>query len=180
MNRSVLLARIRIVPLCAALFTRSLGQAAVRTYIFVLLLRSGSLQDGLALIFLWLCLGALPAFAMAPLIGALAGSPYRRATMIGATLIAVAVIGVFALQGNQALWPVVLGVFAIEGAFFAACRQTLAPVAAREARVSLPRLLALILLAVAGGELTGLAVVLQAYNPLAKVDGASGAVVTGI
>src|SRR5947209_14877945 len=151
-------ARVRLVPLCAAVFARSAGQGAVRAYVFILLLTGLFHDNVLGLVFGWLCLAALPAFALAPLAGALAGSPARRVTMIGATLLGLAAVGLCAAQGERGPWLGCLGVLTVEGAFFAAGRQTLAPIAARRADLWFPRVQALLLVAVAAGELTGLAI----------------------
>jgi acyl-[acyl-carrier-protein]-phospholipid O-acyltransferase / long-chain-fatty-acid--[acyl-carrier-protein] ligase len=177
MTSSIARARLRLLPLVAAVFARALGANAVRVFVFLSLIPPAGAFHPLSVIFLWLCMTAVPAFALAPLIGALASSKLRQATLILCTLIGLGVIGLGATQVGP--WESCLGVLAMEGAFFAAGRQTLVPIAARPAQVSFPRLQALLAGAVGAGALVGIGIGLR-FNPVAPVAGMPEPVLAGL
>lgn len=157
MNLSVNATRLRLTALWAAVFARAVGESAVITYAFIRH-SAGLGEKPIGLLFLVLGLTAVPALALAPLIGAVASSKARWRAMVAATLAGLCAIAWTSFdeyRTRQAFWYGCIGVLAFESAFFGACRFALIPEAARAARVSLPQLNGVFLVALSGGLLTG-------------------------
>lgn len=165
MNLSANVTRLRLVALWLAVFARAVGANAVITY--AVLRYSYALgTPSLGFLFLVVGLTAIPAFALAPLVGALASSKLRWQTMVAATLgglIVIAWTSFDEYQSRQGFWYACIGVLAFEAAFFSACRFALIPEAARSARVSLPQLNGVFLVALAGGMLLGMWIGVEQY-----------------
>src|SRR5687767_6068807 len=114
MNVSVNATRFRLVALWVAVFARAFGANAVITYA-VLRYTNALGTPSLGFLFLVLGLTAVPAFALAPLIGAIASSRMRWQTMVAATLGGLAVIAWTSFdeyQTHQGFWYGCIGVLA--------------------------------------------------------------------
>ncbi len=142
MNLSANLSRLHLAAFVAAVFGRTLGHSAVSAFAIFSQGPVGP-EISIASLFLWLGLYAVPAFALAPLIGALASSHYRRLLMIASTLTGLAMIVAFP-YGSQLLgdryWVFCIAALACESACFRACAFAMLPEAARWARFPLPTL----------------------------------------
>ncbi|MCE9532850.1 MAG: 1-acyl-sn-glycerol-3-phosphate acyltransferase, partial [Planctomycetes bacterium] len=157
-NSSVSSARLRLLALWIAVLTRAIGGSAVLTYA-LLKASNGSREHTLGFLFTWLGLAAVPAFALAPLIGALACCRGRWMVMVLATLAGLGVIAWSSFEEyryGETFWPSCIAVIAFESAFFAGCRYSILPEAARTARFSLNQLFSLFTLALTTGMLVGL------------------------
>jgi 1-acyl-sn-glycerol-3-phosphate acyltransferase len=161
MNRSVDWARLRLTAFWIAVFARAFGENAVRAYA-VLRMNQGDIERMAGFVFLWLGLTAVPAFALAPLIGALASSRHRRSIMVLATLAGLAIIAWTSLDDyrnnfrtDASSWYSLIGVLAFESAFFSACRFAILPEAARRARLALPPVIGIFAFATVAGLVAG-------------------------
>jgi 1-acyl-sn-glycerol-3-phosphate acyltransferase len=166
MKSPVAAARLRLAALWVAVFGRALGEHAVRAYA-LMRVSNGWSEPTVGFLFLWLGLAAVPAFALAPLIGALASSRWRWPVMVLATfggLVAIAWSSYDEYRTGLTLWVVCAGLLAFESAFFSAGRFAIMPEAARSARVSLPQLNGLFLLGTAAGMLLGAWVGVRQFN----------------
>lgn len=165
MNPTASATRLRLLALWVAVFARALGENAVRTY--AVLRQDGLREPTLGMLFLWLGLAAVPAFALAPLIGALASSRGRRVVMVVATLAGLGAIAWSSLEEyrtGQTFWIGCAAVLACEAAFFSACRFAILPQASRDAHVPLPQLLGVFTVASAAGMLLGLWVGIEYFR----------------
>lgn len=172
MNSAVNSTRLRLVALWVAVFARAVGEYAVGAYA-VLRYSNGLTENTVGFLFLMLGLTAVPAFALAPLTGALACSKQRWRVMVLATMVglgAIAFTSFDEVRSRQAFWYGCIALLALEAAFFSACRFALIPEAARAARVSLPQLNGVFLVAMAGGMLLGLWIGVHQY-PRGKEPG---------
>jgi acyl-[acyl-carrier-protein]-phospholipid O-acyltransferase / long-chain-fatty-acid--[acyl-carrier-protein] ligase len=172
MNLSVNATRFRLAALWVAVFARAVGANAVITFA-ILHYTNVLAAPSFGLFFLVLGLSAVPAFALAPLIGAIASSKTRWPMMVATTLGGLAVIAWTSFdeyRTGQGFWYGCIAVLALEAAFFSACRFALIPEAARAARVSLPQLNGVFLVALAGGMLLGLWIGIEQY-PQGKEPG---------
>lgn len=158
MNATVSATRFRLVAFWVAVLARALGAGCVITY-GIVRSSNGVFEQTPAFLFLWLGMAAVPAFALAPLIGALASSKSRGTTMLLSTLMGLAVIGWSSVEDYQfgnAFWIGCSAVLAFESAFFSACRFAILPEAARAAHWSLPRVIGLFTAAIIFGLGMGL------------------------
>ena len=165
MNFPVNSTRLRLVALWVAVFARAMGAFAVVTYAG-LRHSTAFVEKPIGLLFLVLGLTAVPAFALAPLIGTLASSKARGRVMVLATLaglLAIAWTSLDEYRNGRVLWYGCIGVLAFEAAFFSACRFALLPEAARDGRVSLPQLNGVFLVGLAGGMLLGVWIGIDQY-----------------
>jgi 1-acyl-sn-glycerol-3-phosphate acyltransferase len=158
MNSPIALARLRLALLWLAVFARAVGEHAVRAY-GIFRDSDGHAERNLGSLFLWVGMAAVPAFALAPLIGALASSRFRPSVMIAATLLGLGAIAYSSFdesQAGRAFWLACATVLAFEAAFFSACRFSLLPEAARSARSSLPQVMSVFAFATAAGAGIGI------------------------
>ena len=158
MNQSVTATRLRLTTLWMAVFSRAVGENAVRAYA-ILRQSDGLREHTVGFLFLWLGLAAVPAFALAPLIGAIASSRGRWLVMVLATLAGLGVIAWSSFEEHregQTFWLGCIAVLAFESAFFSACRFAILPETFKQARVSLSQLIGLFAVATGVGMLVGL------------------------
>ena len=124
MNPSPNSTRFGLLLLWVAVFARALAECAVGAYV-VLRYSGGRGEHTVGFLFLTLGLAAVPAFALAPLIGAIAASKVRWRAMILATIVglgAIAFTSFAEVQTRQSFWYGCLALLAFEAAFFSACR----------------------------------------------------------
>jgi len=157
MNVTVTSPRSRLFGLWLAAFARAVAAAAVQTYA-VMKVSNGWSERQLGFLFIWLGLAAVPAFALAPLIGAIASSRGRWTVMVLATLAGLGIVAWSSIDEHQAgttFWPGCVAVIAFESAFFAAGRFGVLPEAARATRLSLSNVVGAFTIALGGGTLIG-------------------------
>ena len=132
--------RLRLFAVWLAVFARALGENAVRAFA-ILRMSDGAREFTPAFLFMMLGMAAVPAFALAPMIGAIASSRYRGLVMVLATMTGLGIIGYSAYEEyslGRAFWVGCIAILAFEGAFFSASRFSLLPEAARTCHLRLP------------------------------------------
>lgn len=172
MNSSVNSTRCKLLALWIAVLARAVGENSVRAFA-ILRYSNGLTENTLGFLFLVLGLTAVPAFALAPLIGAIASSKARWPILVLATLFGLGTIAWTSFddyESHRGFWYGCIGALAFEAAFFSACRFALLPEAARAARVSLPQLNGVFLVASAAGTALGLWIGIDQY-PQGKQPG---------
>jgi 1-acyl-sn-glycerol-3-phosphate acyltransferase len=147
--------RWHLLPFWLAIFGRSAGANAVRTFALLVMfeISAKTEEDVVTLIFSWLLLSAVPMVLLSPLIAAVAGSGFRRGIMILGGLVSAGASLLCLFQGGP--WLGCVGILAIEGAFFSASKQAMIPSISRQTWLSLPQLQAVFAVASLGGALTG-------------------------
>jgi 1-acyl-sn-glycerol-3-phosphate acyltransferase len=157
MNSSVSIVRLRLAALWVAVLGCAVAENAVRTYAIIQIAR-GWHELSLGLMVILLGMTAAPAFALAPLMGAISCSRGRWQVMVLATAAGLGSVAWSTFEEyrvGQTFWPSCFGVMALESALFAICCFAIIPEAARTARLSLPQLNGLFVLAVSAGTFGG-------------------------
>lgn len=146
--------RLHLIPFWLAIFGRAAGANAVRMFALLTLSTTIFRESVIPLILAWFLLSAVPAVLLAPLIGAMAGSDFRRGVMVFAGGIAVGAI-LLCFFGDGP-WLGCVGILAVEGAFFSASKQVMIPSISRQTWMSFPQLQAVFAVASLAGALTGI------------------------
>jgi 1-acyl-sn-glycerol-3-phosphate acyltransferase len=156
-------ARSTIFWFWIVLFGRAAGDCALRVFTFREML--GDAYDNITgkplirpeqvvgLQVIWLLFTAIPALALAPLVGAVAAGSARKPVLFAATILGMTAVTYATFQKGP--WVSVIGVLAVETLFVAAIRQSLVTATARQAHWTVLKLEGVWLLASCAGCFVG-------------------------